>query len=154
MCGNGWGLQDQTLPVGMCITNIVYVHRPGATSPNTAWLHALHMQLCLHVQVSLQNVEASYINPSVLDTCQEYTGREIMAMQASLGEGAVVPLSGTAVSVEGRVRISVLVSGGDTQRTGGQLAFADMLNSLVVGSGRTARRVTLHCDYHDGMQFQ
>jgi hypothetical protein len=74
-----------------------------------------------HPQVSLQNVEASYINPSVLDTCEEYTGRQIMALQASLGDKAVIPLSGTAVSLTGPVTITVLVSGGDTQRTGAQV---------------------------------
>jgi hypothetical protein len=100
---------------------------------NSVWSQVPHNggPICLHLQVSLQTVNASYINPSVLDTCEEYTGRQIMALQASLGEGTVAPLSGTAVSVKGPVRITVLVSRGDTQRTGVQLIFADMLRCLV-----------------------
>lgn len=75
--------------------------------------------LCV-LQVSLQAVSASYINPSVLDTCEEYSFKVLTGLQASLDAAAgVSALNGTAVRVAGPASITVLVQDGGKQANGG-----------------------------------
>lgn len=76
------------------------------------------------VQVYLQDVSASYVNPSILDSCEEYTGRQVIGLQSTLGAGNVVSRNATAVAVTGSVSVNVLVQAGDTQQTGGFAAVS------------------------------
>ena len=74
---------------------------------------------CLWLQVSLDDVVASFINPSLLDSCEEYLSRQALGLQSSLGAGNVSAPNATSVSISGPVRVNVLVQAGNTQETGG-----------------------------------
>jgi len=69
-------------------------------------------------QVELQDVVASFINPSVLDSCEEYTGKELMGLQATLGAASVSVLNATAVTVNGPVKVNVIMQAGNNRSTG------------------------------------
>lgn len=94
-------------------------NRPGAITlcRTLAILHTMLPASNLR-QVELGDVVASFINPSVLDSCEEYTGKEFMGLQATLGAASVSVLNATAVTVNGPVKVNVIVQAGNNRTTG------------------------------------
>lgn len=88
------------------------------TTYDTPAAPALH-SCCVLLQVSLQDVSASYINPSLLDPCEEFTFKQRIGLQGALGPDRVTAVNGTAISVDGPVTVNVLVQDGQQRTTGG-----------------------------------
>jgi hypothetical protein len=70
------------------------------------------------LQVSLQDVSASYTNPSLLDPCEEFTFRQRIGLQGAQGSEGVTAVNGTAIRIDGPATVSVLVQDGQQRMTG------------------------------------
>ena len=70
-------------------------------------------------QLLLVNVSVAYINPSELDTCQQYTERTVFAMQQLYGvQNTTIDAGRTTGNVAGPLTVDLLVIDGANNATG------------------------------------
>jgi hypothetical protein len=64
------------------------------------------------------DVSVSYVNPSPLDNCEQYTAKAMFGLRQAYGVDNVVVVNGTAGRLVGPITIPVLVTDTRTNRTG------------------------------------
>jgi hypothetical protein len=69
------------------------------------------------------NVSVSYVNPSPLDSCEQYTAKAMFGLRQAYGTDNVVVVNGTAGRLVGPINIPVIVTDVRNNRTGA-LAFS------------------------------